>query len=139
MAVGNEEAISAMKITKNNTDSGVFNAVQRAGIKALDAGMDKEIERMNSIYQKRRDMVYDLFTSAGLETRKPKATFYMWVRVPAGYTSGEFAEHVLEKAGVVITPGAAYGPAGEGYFRISLTTPDHRLREAAGRIRNSVR
>lgn len=134
MAVGNPEIISAMATVKNNVDSGVFNAVQYAAITALLETPDSDIDKLNSIYQKRRDMVFDTLTAVGVKVRKPKATFYMWCRVPEGYTSAGFAALMLEKAGVVVTPGEAYGSYGEGYFRISLTVPDARLAEAMGRI-----
>ncbi|MEK6837835.1 MAG: LL-diaminopimelate aminotransferase [Nanoarchaeota archaeon] len=138
MAVGNEELISAMAGVKNNVDSGVFNAVQYAGITALLKTPDSHIDALNSVYQKRRDMVYDTLTGAGIKVRKPKATFYMWCRVPEGYTSASFASLMLEKAGVVVAPGAAYGSYGEGYFRISLTVPDARLAEAMERIKKAT-
>ncbi len=138
MAVGNPDIISAMATVKNNVDSGVFNAVQYAAITALLKTPDSDIARLNGIYQKRRDLVYDTFTSVGIRAIKPKATFYMWCRVPDGYTSAGFATLMLEKAGVVVTPGAAYGSYGEGYFRISLTVPDARLAEAMGRIRKAM-
>ncbi len=134
MIVGNEEVVKQTGIIKNNTDSGVFNAVQYAAIKALS--MDSSfVEKMVSVYQKRRNLVYDALAGLGLKCSKPKASLYMWVKVPAGYTSASFATLVLEKAGVVITPGAGYGKEGEGYFRISLTVPDKRLAEAMERMR----
>ncbi len=138
MAVGNEEVIKAMGIIKNNTDSGVFNAVQYAAIKALSLP-DAVLERTLAIYQKRRDLVYNTLSSIGLKCNKPKGSLYMWVKVPEGYSSGTFAAMVLEKAGVVITPGAGYGKEGEGYFRISLTVPDPRLTEAMERMRRVMR
>ncbi len=137
MAVGNSEAISAMATVKNNVDSGVFNAVQKAAIAALNSP-DSEIEKLNSIYQKRRDMVHETLASVGIQSNKPKATFYLWCKVPSGYTSASFATLLLETAGVVVTPGGAYGSYGEGYFRISLTVPDARLSEAMARIRNAL-
>jgi LL-diaminopimelate aminotransferase len=138
MAVGNEGIISAMATVKNNVDSGVFNAVQHAAITALLKTPDSQIDQLNSVYQKRMDMVYETLTGIGIKVRKPKATFYMWCRVPNGHTSAGFATLMLEKAGVVVTPGAAYGSYGEGYFRISLTVPDARLAEAMGRIKKAM-
>ncbi len=138
MAVGNDDIISAMATVKNNIDSGVFNAVQHAAITALLKTPDSQIDQLNSIYQKRRDMVYETLTGIGIKVRKPKATFYMWCKVPNGYTCAGFASHLLEKAGVVVTPGAAYGSYGEGYFRISLTVPDARLAEAMDRIKKAM-
>jgi LL-diaminopimelate aminotransferase len=139
MAVGNEEVISGMATVKNNVDSGVFNAIQYAAISALLKTPDSHLDALNSVFQKRRDMVYDTLTGVGIKVRKPKATFYMWCRVPEGYTSASFATLMLEKAGVVVTPGAAYGSYGEGYFRISLTVPDARLAEAMERIKKATK
>ena len=138
MAVGNPDIVSAMATVKNNVDSGVFNAVQYAAITALLETPDSDIDKLNSIYQKRRDMVFDTLTAVGVKAQKPKATFYMWCRVPDGYTSAGFATLMLEKAGVIVTPGAAYGSYGEGYFRISLTVPDARLAEAMDRIKRTM-
>lgn len=138
MAVGNEAVIKAMGTVKNNTDSGVFNAVQYAAIKAMSMP-DSFIERLIAIYQKRRDFVHNTLAEAGLQCQKPKGSLYMWVKVPEGYTSAGFATEILEKAGVVITPGAGYGRAGEGYIRISLTVPDKRLEEAMGRIKKALK
>ncbi|MBI4439075.1 LL-diaminopimelate aminotransferase [Candidatus Woesearchaeota archaeon] len=135
MAVGNEEIIGAMGTVKNNTDSGVFNAVQYAGIRALSLD-DSFIQQNIQVYQRRRDLVHETLTGIGLKCLKPKAAMYMWCRVPEGHTSASFATIVLEKAGVVVTPGAGYGREGEGYFRISLTVPDSRLSEAMERLRN---
>ncbi|MBI2144097.1 LL-diaminopimelate aminotransferase [Candidatus Woesearchaeota archaeon] len=139
MAVGSEDIISAIATVKNNVDSGVFNGVQRAAITALLKTPDSEIDRLNSIYQKRRDLVYETLTGVGIAVRKPRATFYMWCRVPEGHTSASFAALMLEKAGVVVTPGAAYGSYGEGYFRVSVTVPDARLEEAMQRIRKALK
>lgn len=139
MAVGNPEITSAMATVKNNVDSGVFNAVQYAAITALLKTPDSDIEKLNSVYQKRRDMVYDTLTAVGVKARKPQAAFYMWCRVPEGHSSVSFATLLLEKAGVVVTPGAAYGSYGEGYVRISLTVPDARLAEAMGRIGKAMK
>lgn len=137
MAVGNSELVSAMATVKNNVDSGVFNAVQYAGIAALNTP-DSHIDNLNRIYQKRRDLVFETLTSVGIRVRKPQATFYMWCRVPEGYSSASFATLLLEKAGVVVTPGSAYGSYGEGYFRISLTSPEARLEEAMAGIRKAM-
>ncbi len=138
MAVGNQEIVSAMATVKNNVDSGVFNAVQLAAITALESP-DSQIDNLNKIYQKRRDLAYETLASVGIKARKPKATFYMWCKVPEGYTSASFATLLLDKAGVVVTPGGAYGSYGEGYFRISLTSPDARLAEAMDRIRKALK
>jgi len=137
MAVGNAEVIEAMANVKSNVDSGVFNAVQYAGIAALNLP-DSHIDNLNAIYTKRRDWVCDALEAIGLEVNRPKAAFYVWAKVPKGHDSASFATEVLEKAGVVITPGGAYGAGGEGFFRISLTVPDERLQEAVDRIEKSV-
>ncbi len=138
MAVGNPDIVNAMAIVKSNVDSGVFNAVQYAGITALNLP-DSYIENNLKVYQKRRDLVCNAFAQIGLKVNKPKATFYLWAKVPRGYTSASFATEVLDKAGIVITPGAAYGKSGEGYFRMSLTIPDNRLNEAVERIKKNVK
>ena len=134
MAVGNADIIGAMAISKNNNDSGVFNAVQYAAINALNSP-DSEIDRLNAVYQKRRDLVVDALNSIGLKVKKPKATFYIWAPVPKGHTSQSFAAKVFDEAGVVITPGNGYGKYGEGFVRISITVPDARLKEAMERMR----
>jgi LL-diaminopimelate aminotransferase len=91
---------------------------------------------MNSLYQRRRDLVCDALAVAGVDVTPPKGTIYVWAPVPDGFeSSAAYCEHVLEEAAVVISPGSAYGPSGEGFFRISLTTPDDRLVEAVERLR----
>ncbi len=138
MAVGNQEVVKAMATVKSNVDSGVFNAVQLAGVAALNLP-DSFIEKNLAVYQRRRDIVCDALEGIGLNVNRPKATFYLWVKVPEGHTSASFAAEVLDKAGVVITPGGAYGQHGEGFFRISLTVPDARLEEAVERIKKGVK
>ncbi len=138
MAVGNPDVINAMAVVKSNVDSGVFNAVQHAGIAALNLP-DSIIEKNLAVYQSRRDLVCSALESIGLKVNRPKAAFYLWVKVPDGRTSASFAAEVLDKAGVVITPGGAYGQHGEGFFRVSLTVPDRRLAEAVERIKNKIR
>lgn len=135
-AAGNPEIIQALTTLKSNIDSGTFQAVQYAGIKALRAAQDN-IEKMRRLYQKRRDLFVDGLNSLGWHLDRPKGTFYVWAPVPQGYTSGQFAEEVLEKAGVIITPGNEYGPSGEGYFRASLTTEEDLLRESLERLKNA--
>jgi LL-diaminopimelate aminotransferase len=133
--VGNAEAIEAYWRLKTNIDSGMFEAVQLASIAALSPDLDAELASMAELYRRRRDLVCDALQEIGVEVRRPHATIYIWAPVPAGFEhSADYAEHVLEQAGVVITPGAVYGPAGEGWFRISLTTPDERLLEAVQRL-----
>ena len=134
MAVGHPDLIKGIGDSKNNTDSGVFNAVQYAGIKALSLP-DQIIENLTAIYGERRELVCDTLTKIGLTPIKPKAAFYIWTKVPQGETSESFTTKLLEKAGVVVAPGSAYGKYGEGYVRFSLTVPDHRFREAMERIK----
>ena len=133
--VGNAEAIAAYWRLKSNVDSGNFDAVQLAGAVALSPDGDVEAGSMSRLYQRRRDLVCDALRGIGLDVTPPKATIYVWAPVPAGFeSSAAYCEHVLEEAAVVVSPGSAYGPSGEGYFRISLTTPDDRLVEAVDRL-----
>jgi LL-diaminopimelate aminotransferase len=134
--VGNAEAIAHYWHLKSNIDSGNFEAVQLAGAAALAPEVDDYKREMNAVYQRRRDLVCEALAQAGVEVTPPKGTIYIWAPIPAGFeSSAAYCEHVLEQAGVVISPGGAYGASGEGYFRISLTTPDERLLEAVERIR----
>jgi LL-diaminopimelate aminotransferase len=134
--VGNSEAIAAYWRLKSNIDSGVFEAVQLAGAAALGPELDVHVRGMNALYQRRRDLVCDALDAAGVAVTPPKGTIYIWAAVPPGFdSSAAYCEHVLERAAVVISPGSAYGPSGEGFFRISLTTPDDRLVEAVERLR----
>ncbi len=134
--VGNAEAIAHYWKLKSNIDSGLFEAVQLAGIAALQPAVDAEVSAMNAVYARRRDLVCDALAQAGVSVSKPKGTIYVWAPVPVGFeSSAAYCEHVLERAAVVISPGAAYGRSGEGFFRISLTTPDDRLIEAVERLR----
>jgi LL-diaminopimelate aminotransferase len=133
--VGNAEAIAQYWRLKSNIDSGNFEAVQLAGAAALQPEVDAEVKAMNAVYARRRDLVCEALAQAGVNVTKPKATIYIWAPVPPGFaTAAEYCEHVLEQAAVVISPGGAYGPNGEGFFRISLTAPDDRLLEAVQRL-----
>jgi LL-diaminopimelate aminotransferase len=133
---GNADAIAQYWRLKSNVDSGLFEAVQLAGVAALQPSVDAEVAAMNEVYKRRRDLVCDALRAAGVDVTPPKGTIYVWAPVPAGYDSAAaYCEHVLEQAAVVISPGGAYGASGEGFFRISLTTPDDRLLEAVERIR----
>ena len=135
--VGNAEAIAHYWRLKSNIDSGLFEAVQLAGVTALGPGLDVHVRGMNEIYARRRDLVCDALAQAGVDVTPPKATIYVWAPVPPGFASAAaYCEHVLERAAVVITPGGAYGPNGEGFFRISLTAPEDRLLEAVERLRS---
>ncbi|MBF0225602.1 MAG: LL-diaminopimelate aminotransferase [Desulfobacterales bacterium] len=132
-AVGRAEVIQALGQVKSNIDSGAFQAVQVAGIEALD-GDQKCVAENNKEYQERRDIMVAGLKKIGLSVEPPKATFYLWIEVPKGYTSASFTSHLLQKAGIVVTPGNGFGKAGEGYFRISLTTNKERLKESIERI-----
>jgi LL-diaminopimelate aminotransferase len=135
VVVGNAEAIETYWRLKTNIDSGLFEAVQLAGVAALSPDTDAEVASMNELYRRRRDLVCDALKGIGVDVHPPRSTIYVWAPVPAGYASSEaYCEHVLEQAAVVLSPGAIYGPAGEGWFRISLTTPDDRLLEAVERL-----
>jgi LL-diaminopimelate aminotransferase len=137
-AVGNSAVIEALGRVKTNIDSGIFNAIQKAGIEALRGPQDA-VQEMCNIYKKRRDLVIDSLNQMGWNLPKTKASIYIWVPVPKGYTSASFATHILDEAGVVLSPGSAYGPTGEGYIRISLTIGDDRLAEALDRIEKVVK
>ena len=135
--VGNREAVSAYWRLKTNVDSGLFEAVQLAGVAALN-GPRRAVEEMNAIYERRRDLVVDALHEIGVDVAAPKGTIYVWAPVPDGHTSTSFAELVLAEAAVVVSPGSMYGPSGEGFFRISLTTPDERITEAVERLREHL-
>jgi LL-diaminopimelate aminotransferase len=133
--VGNADALDTYWRLKTNIDSGLFDAIQLAGVAALSPEADAEVASLNELYLRRRDLVCDMLRKIGIDVHPPRATIYVWAPVPAGYdSSAAFAEHVLEQAAVVVTPGSVYGPAGEGWFRISLTTPDDRLLDAVSRL-----
>lgn len=136
-ACGAPEAIKALGTVKSNMDSGQFTAVQDAAIEAL-LGDQSGIAELNAMYQRRRDLVLEALANIGIEAQKPVATIYVWAKVPEGYTSAEFAAKILDEANVIVAAGTAYGPYGEGYIRISLTTPDDRLEAAIERIKNTL-
>ncbi len=138
VVAGNAEVVERYRQLKTNLDSGMFEAVQHATAVALTDARDFPGE-MSAVYTRRRDLVAEALAAIGLPVEPPRATPYFWVRVPEGYTSESFAELVLEEAAVVVSPGPAYGPSGEGFFRISLTVPDDRLAEAVRRIESSLR
>jgi LL-diaminopimelate aminotransferase len=135
--LGNADAIQAYWRLKTNVDSGLFDAVQLAGAAALE-GPREPVEKMNEIYARRRDLVVEALREIGVEVAPPRGTIYVWAPVPPGHSSTTFAELVLEEAAVVVSPGSMYGPSGEGFFRISLTTPDERLSEAVARLRTHI-
>lgn len=131
---GNKEVVGSLMKLKSNLDSGVFQAIQYAAIAALSSPYSPQVM---TIYRHRRDMVIKALNEMGWTTEPPGGTFYVWAEVPPGFTSESFAEYVLEKAGVVITPGNGYGRYGEGFFRISLTVEDSRLEEALNRLQKA--
>jgi LL-diaminopimelate aminotransferase len=134
--VGNAAAIAEFWRLKSNVDSGLFEAIQLAGVAALAPELDPEVEATNAIYQRRRDLVCDALRDAGVSVTPPRGSIYVWAPIPSGFaSSADYCEHVLEQAAVVISPGRAFGRSGEGFFRISLTTPDERLLEAVERLR----
>ncbi|MFC2025349.1 LL-diaminopimelate aminotransferase [Chloroflexota bacterium] len=133
MAVGNATMIDALKRVKSNLDSGIPQAIQYAAIEALSGPQDC-IQKHNTIYQRRRDLVIDMLNNIGLEAKPPKASLYVWAKVPQGYNSTDFAADLLEQVGVVVTPGIGYGKNGEGYIRLSLTIPDAALVKGLSRI-----
>jgi LL-diaminopimelate aminotransferase len=141
MAVGNAKAVTALGLIKDNVDSGVLRAVQFAGAKALRDLPEYGAKVSQEIYKPRMDRVISTLNKIGWNLQAPQATFYIWAPVPDGFDgrSAKFAEHLLETAGVVVTPGRGYGEAGEGYFRISLTYPDARLDEAMQRIEKALK
>ena len=134
MAMGNRQIIAAICKVKENTDSGIFNAIQYAAITALRKE-DANIARMMDIYYRRRKLVLDTLEKIGLKFKPQPGTFYLWIPVPKGMTSMDFTTLLFEKAAVVVAAGTAYGKYGEGYIRISLTVPDRRLAEAMERIK----
>ncbi|HEY3774487.1 MAG TPA: LL-diaminopimelate aminotransferase [Solirubrobacteraceae bacterium] len=133
--LGNGDAIAQFWRLKSNVDSGLFEAIQLAGVAALGPEVDASVRAMNEVYARRRDLVCDALAAAGVEVARPKGTIYVWAPIPEGYeNAAAYCEHVLEQAAVVISPGGAYGPNGEGFFRISLTCPEERLIEAVDRL-----
>jgi LL-diaminopimelate aminotransferase len=133
--VGNAAAVASYWRLKTNVDSGLFEAVQLAAVAALAPQLDPYKTQMNEIYERRRDLVCGALERIGVNVTAPQGTIYIWAPVPEGFASAAaYCEHVLEQAAVVLSPGGAYGPNGEGFFRISLTTPDDRLTEAVERL-----
>ncbi|MBW2118453.1 MAG: LL-diaminopimelate aminotransferase [Deltaproteobacteria bacterium] len=133
-AVGNRKAIEGLGAIKSNIDSGVFQAVQMAGIEAI-RGDQSCVTEMVGVYARRRDLMVQGLADAGFEVESPKATFYLWVKVPEGYTSSGLTTRLLEDTGLVVTPGNGFGEPGEGFFRIALTRKRKRLSEAIERIK----
>jgi LL-diaminopimelate aminotransferase len=132
-AVGNSDVLAGLGAIKTNVDSGVFQAVQESAVCALEADQGC-IDEMCRTYQGRRDVILEGLAKIGLKADTPKATFYVWVTCPEGYTSAEFTAHLLKTCGVVTTPGNGFGPSGEGFIRMALTVSEERIREALGRM-----
>ncbi len=133
MAAGNPDMIRSLMIVKSNLDSGVPQAIQRMGIEALSGALDSVDER-NAVYQRRRDRVITVLRGIGLRVEPPRASLYIWARVPDGYTSADFSERLLEERDILVSPGTGYGRYGEGYVRLSLTVPDDDFERALDRI-----
>jgi LL-diaminopimelate aminotransferase len=132
--VGHSEIIAGLGRVKTNIDSGLFQAIQEAGTEALNH-FDTPLPEIIEIYERRRNVMVEGLQGIGLEVEKPKATFYLWIQVPKGYTSAQFATLLLEQAGIVGTPGNGFGEAGEGYIRMALTVDEKRLKEAIERLK----
>jgi len=135
-AVGCADLVNALGQVKSNIDSGVFQAVQIAGVAALK-GDQACVDQMCRTYQERRDILVGGLRSLGLSVEKPRATFYVWMDVPKGYSSAEFSSRLLSDAGIVTTPGNGFGSAGEGYIRMALTVAKERMKEVVERIKNT--
>jgi LL-diaminopimelate aminotransferase len=141
MAVGNATMINALMRLKSNLDSGIPQAIQYAAIEALTGPQDC-IQEHNAIYEKRRDLIVEVLNDIGLKAKPPRASLYIWARVPEGYNSMDFTADLLDQVGVAVTPGIGYGKSGEGYVRLSLTIPDAALVKGLSRLsgwRNSRR
>ena len=132
--VGHSEIVAGLGRVKTNIDSGLFQAIQEAGTEALNH-LDTPLPEIIKTYERRRDVMVEGLQGIGLEVEKPKATFYLWIQVPRGYTSAQFATLLLEQAGIVATPGNGFGEAGEGYIRMALTVDETRLKEAIERLK----
>lgn len=135
--VGNKDVVRAIGKVKSNIDSGIFTAIQRAGIAALK-NYESHIDSVRTLYEKRRDALCDGLNSIGWKVDKPKATFYVWAKCLKGFDSIKLAKHLLEKADIVATPGVGFGPKGEGYIRMALTIDEERLQEAVARIKKVI-
>ena len=135
MAVGNAEMIDSLMVVKSNLDSGVPQAIQRMGIEAMAKPLDS-VEERNAVYQRRRDRVVAALRDLGLDVKPPRASLYVWARVPEGYTGAEFAEKLLEERDIVVSPGTGYGKYGEGYIRLSLTIADADLDRGLDRLKS---
>lgn len=133
MAVGNAKAITALRTLKSNLDSGIPQAIQLMAIEAFN-GPQNAIGEHNAAYQRRRDLICETLTRIGLQVYIPKASLYIWAKVPEGYNSVDLTTDLLDQAGVAVTPGVGYGPSGEGYVRLSITVPDASLVKGLSRL-----
>ena len=133
MAVGNEDIIRALMVIKSNLDSGVPNAIQYMGMEAMELAQDA-IDERNGVYERRRDRVVQTLQDIGLDAIPPKASLYVWTRIPEGFTSAEFTALLLDEANIVVTPGNGYGQYGEGYIRLSLTIGDDDMEQGLARL-----
>jgi LL-diaminopimelate aminotransferase len=140
-AVGRAEVVEVLSRYKTNIDSGTFKALQYSGVEAFNSPQREAFQqKMNAMYQERRDVVVNALKDMGINVRVPKATFYVWVPVPAGFASStDFVSYILENTGVVVTPGRGFGEHGEGYFRIALTVDAPRMQEAMDRIKQALK
>jgi LL-diaminopimelate aminotransferase len=136
-ACGNSQLIAGLAKAKSNIDSGIFTAIQRAGIVAF-ANYDRHIQAVNAVYRERRDVLVDGMNALGWKVAKPKATFYVWAKVTGRYTSATLAKDMLEKADIVVTPGNGFGEHGEGYIRMAITVDKSRIKEAVERIKKRL-
>jgi LL-diaminopimelate aminotransferase len=133
-AAGNAEIVGGLGQIKSNIDSGIFEAIQIAGMAAMENDAEW-LAQMSALYTERRDILVQGLQQLGIKAVSPKATFYIWAEVPEKYTSASFVAHLLEKAGIVTTPGNGFGDPGEGYFRMALTVSKERLTEALARLK----
>jgi LL-diaminopimelate aminotransferase len=133
MVVGNADIVNALFKVKSNLDSGIPQAIQYAAVEAL-RGSQEHIGERNAVFQRRRDKLAKVLSETGLNARIPKATFYIWAKIPQGYTSMDFTKELLDEVGIAVTPGTGYGKEGEGYIRFSLTISDDRLDEGLNRL-----
>jgi LL-diaminopimelate aminotransferase len=132
--VGHSEIVSGLGRIKTNIDSGLFQAIQEAGTEALNH-LDTPLPEIINIYERRRDVMVKGLQEIGLEVDHPRATFYLWIQVPKGYSSAQFATLLIEKGGIVATPGNGFGEEGEGYIRMAITVDETRLKEAIERLK----
>jgi LL-diaminopimelate aminotransferase len=136
-AIGNEDIVKGLGSIKSNVDSGVFNAIQIAGIRALQPDMEKYVEETRKIIENRKKNLTKALEEIGFKVYSSNSTFYIWVKNPEGFSSKEISTLLLNKTGIVVTPGNGFGEYGEGYFRISVTASDERIKEAVERIKNT--